>query len=375
MSNRATTSSPRFYDGEDDKARRLNLMQSTPSPLHHETEPLPPLRSLHSSNLPGILDQLGASLMVTTYQAGKLVLVRPDKGVINTHFRAFHQLMGRAIGNERLAIGTEQEIIEFRNVPAAAKRLTPNDKHDACYLPRTAHVTGNVLIHEMAYGGEELWFINTRFSCLCTFDRDHSFVPRWRPRFILNLIPGDCCHLNGLAMKDGQPRWVTALGETPEPEGWRKNKRNGGILIDVATEQIIVRGLSMPHSPRWYRNRLWLLESGSGSLGYVNQETGKYESIARLGGFTRGLDFCGELAFVGMSQVRETATFSGLEITERLKDEERICGVYVIEITSGRTIAFLQFEDAVQEIFSVRVLTGKRYPVGSKYPVEPQLAC
>lgn len=323
---------------------------------------LPPLRSLHSTNLPGILEQLGVTLLVTTYQAGKLVLVRPDSGVINTHFRAFNQPMGLAIGNERLAIGTEQEVIEFRNVPAAVTKLKPADKHDACYLPRAAHVTGNVLIHEMAYSEDELWFVNTRFSCLCTLDSDNSFVPRWRPPFITQLVPGDRCHLNGLAMFDSKPRWITALGECNESDGWRQNKRNGGVIIEVPSGQIVARGLSMPHSPRWYKNRLWLLESGTGSLGHVDLKTGQYEPIVQLRGFTRGLDFYGRYAFVGLSQVRETAVFSGLEITERWKEEERMCGVSVIDIVAGQEIAFLQFEDALQEIFAVCVLPGKRFP-------------
>ena len=60
--------------------------------------------------------------------------------------------------------------------------------------------------------------------------------------------------------------------------------------------------------------------------------------------------------------MRETAVFSGLEITERLKDEERMCGVSVIDIVAGQEIAFLQFEDALQEIFAACVLPGKRFP-------------
>ncbi len=118
----------------------------------------------------------------------------------------------------------------------------------------------------------------------------------------------------------------------------------------------------MPHSPRWYENQLWLLESGTGSLGHVDLKTGHYEPIVHLRGFTRGLDFCGRYAFVGLSQVRETAVFSGLEVTERLKEEERICGVSVIDIVAGEEIAFLQFEDALQEIFAACVLPGKRFP-------------
>lgn len=118
----------------------------------------------------------------------------------------------------------------------------------------------------------------------------------------------------------------------------------------------------MPHSPRWHQGRLWLLESGTGSLGHVDLKTGRYEPIVQLGGFTRGLDFCGTLAFVGVSQVRESAVFSGIEITDKLKADERICGVWVVDTASGQVVAFLQFEDALQEIFAVCVLAGKRFP-------------
>ena len=215
----------------------------------------------------------------------------------------------------------------------------------------------------MAWGaGDELWVVNTRFSCLCTLDRSASFTPRWRPPFVSALEPTDRCHLNGLGMVDGRPRYVTALGETDAPAGWRADKARGGILMDVASGEMIARGLSMPHSPRWYAGRLWVCESGAGTLGFVDPGTGRYEPIAEVPGFTRGLDFAGSLAFVGLSQVRETAVFSGIPITERLSEEERTCGVCVVDLASGRVVALLRFEDGVQEIFAVKVLPGRRYP-------------
>ena len=246
--------------------------------------------------------------------------------------------------------------------PAVAPKLEPVGKHDACFLPRSLHVTGDIQIHEMVYRGDELWFANTAFSCLCTYDEDHSFVPRWRPPFVTELAPEDRCHLNGLGLVDGKPRWVTALGETNTAGGWRDNKKDGGILIDLETEEIVTRGLSMPHSPRWYAGRLWLLESGTGSLGFVDLESGRYESIVELPGFTRGLDFAGNLAFVGLSQVRETAVFSGIPITERLDEAERTCGVWAVDIRNGQVVAFVKFEEAVQEIFAVSVLAGCEFP-------------
>ncbi len=319
-----------------------------------------PLRSVHTSNLPEILRQLGTSLLVTTFQAGKLIAVRADGASVNTHFAQFAKPMGLAVDRERLIVGTETGIREFRNVPDVAQRLEPKGRHDAVYVFRNHHVTGNIDIHEMALGkGNECWYVNTRFSCLCTLDHDHSFVPRWRPRFISGLSPEDRCHLNGLAMVDDQPRWLTALGDTDTVEGWRANKKDGGVLLDFASREIVARGLSMPHSPRWYRGKLWVLESGRGSLATIDLDSGKVESVARVPGFTRGLDFMGPLAFIGLSQLRSTNAFTDIPITEANAD--RMSGVWVVNIDTGQTIAFLKFSDAVEEIFAVKALPGIQF--------------
>lgn len=319
-----------------------------------------PLRSVHTTNFAEILGSLSISLLVSTYQAGKLIVVRNDNGVLNTHFRLFNKPMGLAAERTRLAIGVANEIIELANIPAVASKIEPRGKHDACYMPRSIHVTGDIDIHEMAWGTEDLWFINTRFCCLCTIDKNYSFVPRWRPKFVSALTPEDRCHLNGLGMVNGEPKYVSALGTTDTLTGWRENKAKGGVLLDITNDQQIAANLSMPHSPRWYGERLWVLESGNGSLATVNLATGQLETVALLPGFTRGIDFFGPLAFIGLSQVRETAVFSGIPITERL--QERICGVWVVNILTGQTIAFLKFEEAVQEIFAVQVLPGITFP-------------
>jgi uncharacterized protein (TIGR03032 family) len=319
------------------------------------------LRSVHTTSFPPLLERLGISLLVSTYQAGKLILVRADEGRLNTHFRLFDKPMGLAAYRERLAIGTARAVEEYRNVPAVAAKVQPPGRHDACYLPASNHVTGDIDIHEMAWGrNDTLWLINTRFSCLCTLEPRHSFVPRWRPGFVSALAPEDRCHLNGLGLVEGMPRYVTALGDTDSHQGWRERKANGGVLIDVASNRPVSRGLSMPHSPRWYGGHLWVLESGQGTLARVDVETGELSKVAELPGFTRGLDFFGPFAFIGLSQVRESATFSGIPLVERI--DERICGLWVVQIETGQTVAFLRFEEAVQEIFAVQVLPGIRFP-------------
>lgn len=336
------------------------------------TEKLEPLRSSHTPSFGPLLEEMNASVLVSTYQAGKLVMLRADEGVLNTHFRGFNVPMGVACDGERLAIGARNEIWEYHNVPAVARKLEPAEKHDACFLPRVSHVTGNVQVHEMAWAAlpgqretgsagqePELVFVNTRFSCLATRAVNHSFVPRWRPPFISALDPEDRCHLNGLGVRDGKVRYVTALGQTDSAAGWRADKRAGGVLMEVPSGEVIARGLSMPHSPRWYDGRLWVLDSGNGRLAVVDPRTGRLETVAEMPGFTRGLDFHGRFAFIGLSQVRESAVFSGIAIAER---QDRVCGVWVVDIDSGRTVALVRFEDAVQEIFAVQVLAGRRFP-------------
>jgi hypothetical protein len=373
------------------------MSEETPPPAEAKpAEPEPqPLRSKHTSNFPGLLEQLGISVLVTTYQAGKLVVLRSAGSSINTHFRDMPRPMGMAADATRLAVGVAQEIRQFRNMAPVCRRLEPPGKHDACYLARAAHLTGDIDIHEMAWAGDELWFVNTRFSCLCTLNGIHSFVPRWRPPFVTALSPDDRCHLNGLAVAPvapsrvalapgGQhqaltqpgsdatlaPRFVTALAAADKPQGWREHKKDGGVLMDVPEGNILVRGLSMPHSPRWVDGRLWLLESGTGGFGYVDLSAGRYHNIAQLPGFTRGLDIFGGLAFIGLSQVRESAVFSGIPIAEKAL-EERNCGVWVVDLRTGGIVAFLRFEDAVQEVFAVQVLPGLRYP--ELAPEDPKL--
>ena len=321
----------------------------------------PGLGSVHTHNLPEVLRVLNTSLLVTNYQGGNLIAARPAGATVDLYFAHFAKPMGLAVSRDRMLIGTETGVREFRNIPAVSERLEPPRRRDAVYVYRKHHVTGDIDIHEMALGADnECWFVNTRFSCLCTLDVESSFRPRWRPGFISALSPDDRCHLNGLAMVDGQPRWLTALGATDEARGWRANTKDGGVVIDYGTRDVIVRGLSMPHSPRWYRNQLWILESGRGSLATIDLASGKVTTVARLPGFTRGLDFAGPLAFVGLSQLRETNPLTDIEITE--ENIDRQSGVWVVNIETGETIAILKFGDAVQEIFAVQAIPGVQFP-------------
>jgi uncharacterized protein (TIGR03032 family) len=327
-----------------------------------------PFQHSHSPEFAEILHHVQGSLLVTTYQAGKLAVMRSKEGRLQTLFRSFPQPMGLAVEPHRLALGTQNQVWFFQNAQDIAPQVEPLGVHDACFLPRRSHVTGDIRGHEMGWVGDDLWIVNTRFSCLCTTSPEYSFVPRWQPPFVTELVAEDRCHLNGLAFDERGPKYVTALGETNAADGWRPGKASGGCVIDVGTSQIVTRGLSMPHSPRLYGGDLWVLESGRGRLVRVDRANGQITEIATFPGYARGLEFAGRFAFIGLSKIREKSIFGGLPISEQKRDLR--CGVWVVDLKSGACCAFVEFTTNVEEIFEVRLLRGFQFPtvVGFQKP-------
>lgn len=325
----------------------------------------------HSPGIPELLESIGATLLVSTYQAGKLAVLRSLGGKLSLLLRTFDKAMGLAIAPDRLAIGTNYQIWTLWNSPSVAAKLNQlpdyasGPPHDSCYLPRSCHLTGAIDVHEMAYaeradGGHELWLVNTHFSCLCTLDERFSFVPRWQPPFVTALVREDRCHLNGLALRNGKPAYVTCFGRTDSHEGWRPGKRDGGLLLDVPSGEVIASGLSMPHSPRWHDGRLWLLDSGRGRLLTVDLATGKAECVIELTGYTRGLAFAGKYALIGLSKIRDKANFGGVEVAEKFA--ERPCGVAVVDVAAGTLVGMIEFVGGIREVFDVQLLPGTRWP-------------
>ncbi len=311
------------------------------------------------------------SLVFTTYQAGKVFFIglNPATGKLSVFQRTFERCMGLYAQDSTLYMSSLYQLWRFEN------SLQPGEVYngyDAIYVPQMSYITGDLDIHDVAVDNSPLKtdnqqpvFINTLFSCLATVSNTHSFVPLWKPPFISKLAAEDRCHLNGLAMRDGKPRYVTAVSQSDVAEGWRDKRSDGGCVIDVESNEVIVTGLSMPHSPRWYGDKLWLLNSGTGEFGYVDLDAGKFEPVAFCPGYLRGCAFVGDFAVLGISKPRENKTFSGLVLDERLnqKQVEARCGLLVIDLRSGDIVHSLRIEGIIEELYDVVVLPGVRQPM------------
>jgi uncharacterized protein (TIGR03032 family) len=319
-----------------------------------------------SRGFPQWLASIAGSLAFTTYQAGKLFLLglKPD-GRLSVFERTFPRSMGLGVGLEgrSLALATQNQIIRFDNVLPEGQ--ADRNGFDAVYSPHALWVTGDLDAHDVGFGADgRPIFVNTLFACLAAVSDGHSFRPLWKPPFVSRLAAEDRCHLNGMALEEGKPRYATAVSRSDAADGWRDRRRDGGVVIDVASGEIIAGGLSMPHSPRLHQGRLWILNSGTGEFGWVDTEGGRFEPVAFCPGYARGLAFAGNHAIIGLSQARENRTFSGLDLDEALKrrDVEPRCGLAVIDLATGDMSGWVRIEGVIRELYDVAFLPGVRRP-------------
>ena len=310
------------------------------------------------------LASTGSSLAVTTYQSGKVLLfgTKPAGAGLSIFERTLERPMGLAASGQRLAVATLTQIITFVD---AAEATSASEPYDAVFIPQVAHFTGDLDVHDLAFDqAGRIVFVNTLFGCLARVSETHSFAALWKPPFISRLAAEDRCHLNGLAMHDGEPAYVTAHSATNVTDGWRDQRHSGGIVVEVASGEVVCRGLSMPHSPRLHEGALYVLNSGTGEFSRVDLGSGRFEPIAFLPGYGRGLAFMGHHAVIGLSEPRENRTFASLPLQSRL-ERERVgahCGLMVVDLHSGDVVHWLRIEGVVRELYDVAVISGRRRP-------------
>lgn len=325
-----------------------------------EAAPLPAVEFVHTDNLPAFFREARLSLVASTYQAGRIMTFAAGAGKLNMTMRLFERPMGLAVSGGRMAVCCRNQIWLLK-AQAELRDLSGNKvANDATFIPRQSFVTGDIHAHELAWFKDQLIIVNTSFSCLASISTRYSFEVLWKPPFITDIAPEDRCHLNGLALGPTGPKFVTALSVTNTKDGWREKKVSGGCIIDIASGEIICRGLSMPHSPRWYREKLWVLDSGTGSLQLIEPASGRRTTVIKLPGFLRGLSFYGDYAFVGLSKMRESNIFGGLPIGEQ--PEKLECAIYIVDLRTGQSAGSINFTKGIEELFSVEPLPGMISP-------------
>jgi len=353
-------------DSGDPVAEATAATATVDTPAHRTgaAKPPEPVGKSCSAGLTAWMHRLELSVAFTSYQSGRLYLLGSDStGRLSFHERFYQRAMGIVGNGQRLYMGGLYQIWRFENI--LGKGQLANGMFDRCYVPRNAQFTGAIDIHELGIqNGGAVIFVNTKYNCLAVPSVTHSFKVVWKPAFISKIVAEDRCHLNGLAMKDGKPKYVTAVCRSDTIDGWRDRRQDGGVVIDVETGEVVCEGLSMPHSPRWADGRLWVLNSGTGYLGTVDLATRRFVPQVFCPGFLRGLAIKGDYAAVGLSKPRNQR-FDGLDLQKNLeaKDSESWCGVQVVDLRSGSVVEWVRLDGPVTELFDVTFLDGVKCPM------------
>ncbi|MEL6248528.1 MAG: TIGR03032 family protein [Cyanobacteria bacterium J06627_15] len=320
-----------------------------------------------SRQFPSWLSDENLSLAFTTYQSQLLLLLGMNQqNKLSASLRQFGRAMGLYVtpDAERMYLSTKFQLWQLDNV------LKPGQQYrdcDRCYVPRVGYTTGDLDIHDVTLDSTgRILMVCTLLNCLATVSDKHSCTPLWKPPFISKLVNEDRCHLNGLAMVDGRPGYVTVVSTADMVDTWREKRRTSGCVIDLATSETVATGLSMPHSPRYYQGKLWLLNSGTGEFGYIDMDSGLFEPVTFCPGYLRGLAFWQHFAIVGLSKVRGgDGALSGLMLDELLKekDVESRCGLMIIDLNTGAIAHWLRLEGQISEMYDVQVLPGVKRPM------------
>lgn len=347
---------------------RANKSEATAAqdPAPNRRTRVSPTNYSMSDGLVSFLERRGIAIAFTSPQSGTLFMLgRSADHRLNVHEGDFRQATGLHWTDGTLLLAASGHVHRLEHTLDGGQRA--QDEYSHCFVPRMSHKVGALDVHDVGVDRQgDVVLVNTRDNCLATVSRRHDVTPIWFPPFMAGALRGDRCHLNGLAMVDGAPAYVTAASRSTSIDGWRDERAVGGIVMDVERNAIVCDGLSMPHSPHVHAGKLWLLNSGAGELGFVESVTplhGNFVPVARCPGYARGLAFHGDFAIVGLSRPRYD-DFAGFELERRFSDAraEAWCGIQIIEIRTGTCVEWFRIERQVDEIYAVAVLPNVPCP-------------
>ncbi|WP_320033518.1 TIGR03032 family protein [Halarcobacter sp.] len=300
-----------------------------------------------------ILHELNSTLVISTYQAEKVIFLSAQSSNQLIQLpRTFTSPMGLAYDRNKLAIATKTNIITLSSIEKQVL-LKKQNKYDAYFIPTASFYTGYSHLHDIAFGKDKLFAVNTNFSIVGTVNIDFNFTPYWKPNFIKNINGGDQCHLNGLAMENGEPGYVTAFSTTDEPKGWKNTDFKQGVLINVKTNKIVQKNLNIPHSPRFYKNKIYFLESAKSKLNEYNPMTGETTTVIELNGFARGMDIIEDIAFIGISKIRPSSSiFNNL----KYENNDYYAGVVAVNLQTKKIVGKIEYLNDVNEIYDIKIL-------------------
>lgn len=305
------------------------------------------------------------SFIITSYSSNKVMCIgSDDDDKISIWETNLARPMGLGYNYKTSALYVTNMGHLFRYENKGPEVDPDHGNFDVNYYPQMCYIGGDVDIHDVRPAGEKVYYCSALFNCVCEPSVTKTFDLYWTPPWIkyTDRLPGeDRCHLNGLCCVDDKPRYVTCVGQGNVVGSWKSTIDNG-VVYDIVADRKVCEGLISPHSPKWYQGKLWILETGTGNLGYIQDD--KFIAKKFLPGFLRGLDFVDHYAVVCSSLDRHDTSFDKIPLGDILKKAgvESMCGLFVVDLNTFDTVHELKFTSGPRELYDIVCLKNVRRP-------------
>lgn len=323
----------------------------------------------YTRNFPLWLLEHNCSILISTYKAHKLLCLGIDEKTskVSLIFTNLLRPMGISYDQITNTIYSSNlgNIVQYEN--------SGLDKHeqwgnfDALFVPKRVDYGSDVDIHDLRVSindnNRKIYYVSASLNSILTVSDHKSFDVFWTPKFIsrnpdskLKIFREDRCHLNGLALVDNKPKYVTAACMRDYYYAWKEH-HGEGVVIDIETDEVVCSGLWAPHSPIWYNNRLYIGEAGTGQFGFVDLEKKEFIPKKFLPGFIRGISCHNNFALINISNDRHDTCFAHLPLGHILKEkgQKSLCGICVVNLDTFEIVNHFEFQ-GLTEIYDITVL-------------------
>ena len=297
------------------------------------------------------LEKTGITLLVTREYEHLVMAIRAAPGVSAISYMCMPHPSGIAVnrGSGMVYISSTRnpnQLYEFLPVISMMPRLDVNvESLEGCPLvPVRSHFyPGCLYMHDLALIDNALYANSVGQNCVIRLHDNGSYERVWWPRCIETengpAFGQNYIQLNSIAAGDDlKSSFFSASADKlssvrPGHKNFPVDKR--GVIFSGSTREVILRGLTRPHSARLYKGKIWVANSGYGEFGFI--ENGGFSPILKLPGWTRGLCLYKNIAFIGTSRIIPRF----LQYAPGLDADSSLCGIYAVDIKSGQVLGSL----------------------------------
>lgn len=304
-----------------------------------------------------VLEKLNVTLLITREYEHLVMALNVKKNKLRQSFIHLPHPSGLAVDakTNKVYVAATRNPNQIIELAIASNPI--NKLQEKILMPsRVKYYGGSYYFHDLAFINGSLYANSVGKNSIIMVD----FISSKSDRAVWSPLPEkenvrNHIQLNSIAAnKSLADSYFSASAEKPgkyKPGDLKFPVDRKGVIFQGKDKKVVARGLTRPHSARLFRNKLWVNNSGYGEFGCI--ENGKFSSFVKLPGWTRGLCFKDNVAFVGVSKVIQKFKI----YAPGIKEKQQQCAVYAIDMRTKKIIGNMEW-DYGNQIFGLETINA-----------------